>query len=163
MDNQVWDNLRAIRKQQNKSLEKVALDLGMDASSLSRIETKNSPNVSFEKIYELSRYYNVSLEKLVSENINEENLIDEESDEIIISESELPYYRVIREAKKEGLSPEETKTIINLFKKISAAAQSADIKDQYYKLAYKAKSNGVPEDKFKNMVEYMIKNEELVN
>jgi len=163
MNNQVWDNLRAIRKKQNKSLEEVAADVGIDSSSLSRIETKNSPNVSFEKIYELSRYYNVSLEKLVSENINEENLIDEESDEIIISESELPYYRVIREAKKEGLSPEETKTIINLFKKISAAAQSADIKDQYYKLAYKAKSNGVPEDKFKNMVEYMIKNEELVN
>ena len=163
MDNQVWDNLRAIRKQQNKSLEKVALDLGMDASSLSRIETKNSPNVSFEKIYELSKYYNVSLDSLVSGDIEGENYIDEESDKIVVSKNELPYYRVVQEAKSEGLSPEETKTIIDLFRKISAAAHSADLKDQYYKLAYKAKSNGVSEDKFKNMVEYLIRDEEIAD
>lgn len=163
MNNQVWDNLRAIRKKQNKSLEEVAAAVEIDASSLSRIETKNSPNVSFEKIYELSRYYNVSLEELVSGDIKKENIIDEEPDKIVVSKNEIPYYRVVQEAKKEGLSPEETKTIIDLFRKISAAAQSADIKDQYYQIAYKAKSNGVSEDKFKNMVEYLIKNEELAD
>jgi len=161
MNNQVWDNLRAIRKKQNKSLESVAKDLGMAASGLSRIETKNSPNVSFEKIYELSRYYNVSLEKLVSGDIKRENIIDEEPDEIVISKNELPYYRVVQEAKSEGLTAEEAKIIISLFKKIAAAAQAGNTQDTYSKIAYRAKDAGLSESKFQNMVEYLIKNEEL--
>lgn len=163
MNDQIWDNLRAIRKKQNRSLESVAEDLEMDASSLSRIETKNSPNVSFEKIYELSKYYNVSLDRLASGDIEEENFIDEEPDKIVVSKNELPYYRVVQEAKNEGLTAEETKTIINLFKKIAAVAQAGNIRDEYCKLANKAKSNGVSKDKFKNMIEYMIKNEELAD
>ncbi len=61
------------------------------------------------------------------------------------------------------MSPDEAKIIINLFRKISAAAKSADIKDDYCKYAFKAKSSGVSEDKFKNMVEYLIKGEELAD
>jgi transcriptional regulator with XRE-family HTH domain len=135
----------------------------MDASSLSRIETKNSPNVSFEKIYELSRYYNVSLDKLVSGDIEEENFIEEEPDKIVVSKNELPYYRVVQEAKSEGLSPEETKFIIKLFRKITGEIQGRNIADEYMKTAYMAKSQGVSESKFKNMVEYLIKNEELAD
>ena len=161
MNDQIWDNLRAIRKKQNRSLESVAEDLEMDASSLSRIETKNSPNVSLEKIYELSKYYNVSLDRLVSGDIEEENFIDEEPEKIVVSKNELPYYRVIQEAKSEGLSPEETKTIISLFKKIAATAQAGNTQDTYSKIAYKAKDAGLSESKFQNMVEYLIKNEEL--
>jgi len=161
MNNQIWDNLRAVRKQQNKSLEEVAEALEMDASSLSRIETKKSQNVSFEKIYELSRYYNVSLEKLVSGDIKRENIIDEEPDEIVISKNELPYYRVVQEAKSEGLTAEEAKIIISLFKKIAAAAQAGNTQDTYSKIAYRAKDAGLSESKFQNMVEYLIKNEEL--
>jgi transcriptional regulator with XRE-family HTH domain len=163
MNNRVWDNLRAIRKKQNKSLEEVAAAVEIDASSLSRIETKNSPNVSFEKIYELSRYYNVSLDRLVSGDIEGENFIEKDQDKIVVSKNELPYYRVVQAAKSEGLSPEETEVIINLFKKIAAVAQAGNIRDEYCKLANKAKANGVSEFKFKNMVEYLIKNEELVD
>lgn len=163
MNDQIWDNLRAIRKKQNRSLESVAEDLEMDASSLSRIETKNSPNVSFEKIYELSKYYNVSLDNLVSGDINDENIIDKEQDKIIISKNELPYYRVIQEAQKNGLSVKETKFIIKLFRKITGEIQGRNIADEYMKTAYMAKSHGVSESKFQNMVEYLIKNEELAD
>ena len=160
MNNQVWDNLRAIRKQQNKSLEEVAAAVEMDASSLSRIETKNSPNVSFEKIYELSRYYNVSLEKLVSGDINSENIIDEEPDQIVVSKNELPYYRVVRAAIKEGLTVQQTRELISLFRKITSEIKRRNIPDEYCKQALKAKGEGISKSEFKSMVDILIQNRE---
>lgn len=161
MNNLIFENLRFIRKKQGKSLEEVASSIGIDISSLSRIETKKSPNVSFETIFNLSRYYNISLEKLVAEDINDDDLIDEESEKIIISEEELPYYEIIETAKKENFTVKETKAIMDLFKKISAAAQANNSQDEFSKLAFKAKANGVSEEKFQNMIDFLIKNEEL--
>lgn len=161
MNNQIFENLRAIRKKQGKSLEEVSSSIGIDISSLSRVETKKSPNVSFETIYNLSRYYDISLEKLVAGDINRDHFIDEEAEEIIISKEELPYYQVVKEAKKEGLSPKETKVIIDLFRKISCAAQISNVQDEFVQLAYRVKSTGISKEKFKYMIEFLIKNEEL--
>lgn len=161
MDKQIWSNFKKVRKRKGESLEKVGKAIGINSSSLSRIENSKSPNVSFSTIYDLSRYYDISIEKLISGDIEEkEELISDNPDEIIVSEKELPYYRVAKEAKNEGLSVDETRTIIQLFKKISATAQAANARDQYSKIAFRAKSNGISEEKFKNMVDFMIRNEE---
>ena len=163
MNNEMWSNLRKIRKKQNKSLEEVAEEVGLNASSLSRIETGKSAGVSFKTIYDLSRYYGVTLEKIVSEKIEDEEKVSNDQKKIVISQDELPYYRVVQEAKNEGLTAEETKTIISMFKRIAAVAQAGNIRDEYCKLANKAKANGVSEFKFQNMVEYLITNERLEN
>ncbi|PTV94441.1 transcriptional regulator with XRE-family HTH domain [Halanaerobium saccharolyticum] len=163
MDNQIWENLRKIRKNKNKSLKEVSNSIGINTSSLSRIETGNSPSVSFETIYNLADYYNVSLEKLATSNINEENLSDKDTDEITISREEMPYYSLAIEAKKEGLSVEDTKNLILLFRKITSEIQRRNIKDKYFDLALKAKGNGISEAEFSSMVDIMIKNKENDN
>jgi len=161
LDNQIWSNFKKIRKKRGESLEQVASAIGINSSSLSRIENGKSPNVSFSTIYDLSRYYDISIEKLISGDIGEkEELTSDNNDEIIVSEKELPYYRVVLAATNEGLSPEETQTIINLFRKISAAAQAANERDEFAKLAFKAKSRGLSIEKFQNMIDFMVKNEE---
>jgi len=156
MDNQIWENLRKIRKNKNKSLKEVSNSIGINTSSLSRIETGNSPSVSFETIYNLADYYNVSLEKLATSNINEENLSDKDTDEITISREEMPYYSLAIEAKKEGLSVEDTKNLILLFRKITSEIQRRNIKDKYFDLALKAKGNGISEAEFSSMVDILI-------
>lgn len=162
MDKQIWSNFKKIRNKKGLSLKQVAKQIGINSSSLSRIENGKNPNVSFSTIYDLSRYYEVGLEKILSGDIDEEEdstLQNEE--ENIITKKELPYYRVAKEAKNKGLSVDETRTIIQLFKKISATAQAANVQDEYSKIAYMAKSNGISEEKFKNMVDFMIRNEEV--
>jgi len=161
LDNQIWSNFKKIRKKRGESLEQVASAIGINSSSLSRIENSKSPNVSFSTIYDLSRYYDIGIEKLISGDIEEkEELTSDKPDEIIVSEKDLPYYRVVLAAKNEGLSVVDTKTIIKLFKKISAAAQAANERDEFAKLAFRAKSSGLSREKFKNMVDFLIKNEE---
>ena len=139
-------------------IDKRAVAIGINSSSLSRIENRKNPNVSFSTIYDLSRYYDLSLEKILSGDIEEHKSYN--SDKIIVSEKELPYYRVVLAAKNEGLSVVDTRTIIKLFKKISATAQAANARDQYSKNAFRAKSHGISEEKFKNMVDFLIRNEE---
>lgn len=161
MDKQIWSNFKKIRKRKGESLEKVGKAIGINSSSLSRIENAKSPNVSFSTMLNLSRYYEVGLEKIISGDIEkDEDSTAQNEEENIITKKELPYYRVAKEAKNEGLSVDETRTIIQLFTKISATAQAANARDQYSKIAFRAKSNGISEEKFKNMVDFMIRNEE---
>jgi transcriptional regulator with XRE-family HTH domain len=157
VNNEIWSNLRKVRKSQNKSLEDVAENVGLNTSSLSRIETGNSTSVSFKKIYDLSRYYNVSLEKLATGSIEEKNLYDKDSDGITVSKEEMPYYSLAIEAKKEGLSVKDTKNLILLFKRITSEIQRRNIQDEYYNQALKAKGNGISEAEFSSMVDILIK------
>jgi transcriptional regulator with XRE-family HTH domain len=162
MDNQIWENLRLLRKDKNKSLKDVSEDLGIDLSYLSRLERGENKNVSFEKIYNLASYYNVTIEQLVNNDLNNFDLSNYDQNiykENLIQKEDIHYIKLIKAAKSENISPSEAEVIIKLFKKISATAHSSNIKDEYSKYAYKAKESGVSKEKFKNMIEFLIKNE----
>ncbi|PTX14826.1 Transcriptional regulator, contains XRE-family HTH domain [Halanaerobium congolense] len=162
MDNQIWENLRLLRKDKNKSLKDVSEDLGIDLSYLSRLERGENKNVSFEKIYNLASYYNVTIEQLVNNDLNNFDLSNYDKNiykENLIQKEDIHYIKLIKAAKSENISPSEAEVIIKLFKKISATAHSSNIKDEYSKYAYKAKESGVSKEKFKNMIEFLIKNE----
>jgi len=163
MDNRIWTNLRVLRKYNNKALKEVSEELGIDSSYLSRLERGENKNVSFEKIYNLASYYDVTIEQLVNEDLNNKDLNHYDKNdykENFIQREDIHYIKLIKAAKSENITPSEAEIIITLFKKISAAAQSSNIKDEYYKYAYKAKANGVSKEKFQNMIDFLIKNEE---
>jgi transcriptional regulator with XRE-family HTH domain len=160
MEDQIWRNLRIIRKEiKKKSLQEIADQLKIDPGYLSKVERGMIQNASFEKIYELAELYEISLEDLVNQDFS--NVDYKESEKIVVDEENIAYYELGLYAKKEGITVEEAKTIINLFKKISAASQAANLKDEYYSLAAKAKANGVSEEKFSNMIDYLIRDEEI--
>jgi transcriptional regulator with XRE-family HTH domain len=158
--NHIWANLKKIRNEKNESLERVSRKIGIAPSSLSRLENGKSPNVSFSTIYDLSRYYNVSLEKIISGNMESEGSILGTTKEVKVSEGELPYYQVAKNAKKEGLTVQQTQELISLFRKITSEIQRKNIPDEYCNLAMKAKGHGISKSEFKSMVDILIQNKE---
>jgi transcriptional regulator with XRE-family HTH domain len=158
LNDRIWANLKKIRNDKNKSLEEVATEIGINPSSLSRIENSKSPNVSFSTIYDLCSYYNVSLEKITSENMGSEEFIPDKTERVIVSDEELPYYKVAKAAKNEGLTVKQTRELILLFKKITSEIKRSNISDEYCSLALKAKGHGISRSEFKSMVDILIHN-----
>lgn len=159
MNNQIWNNLREIRKSKGLSLEQVAKEINIAPSSLSRLENSKSPNVSFKTIFDLSRYYDISLEKIISGKIEEnKDFIYDNTEEITVSEEERPYYNMAMEARNEGLTVQQTRELISLFKKITSEIQRRNIPDEYCSLALKAKGHGISRSEFKSMVDILINN-----
>jgi transcriptional regulator with XRE-family HTH domain len=142
------------------SLEEVAREIEIAPSSLSRLENGKSPNVSFSTIYDLCSYYNVSLEKIVSEDMESEEYIPDNTEKVTVSEEEMPYYQVAKEARDEGLTVQQTRELILLFKKITSEIQRRNIPDEYCSLALKAKGYGISKSEFKSMVDILIQNKE---
>ncbi|PTX14752.1 DNA-binding transcriptional regulator, XRE family [Halanaerobium congolense] len=160
MNDHIWANLKKIRNEKNMSLEEVAREIEIAPSSLSRLENGKSPNVSFSTIYDLCSYYNVSLEKIVSEDMESEEYIPDNTEKVTVSEEEMPYYQVAKEARDEGLTVQQTRELILLFKKITSEIQRRNIPDEYCSLALKAKGYGISKSEFKSMVDILIQNKE---
>jgi len=160
LNDHIWANLKKIRNEKNMSLEEVAREIEIAPSSLSRLENGKSPNVSFSTIYDLCSYYNVSLEKIVSEDMESEEYIPDNTEKVTVSEEEMPYYQVAKEARDEGLTVQQTRELILLFKKITSEIQRRNIPDEYCSLALKAKGYGISKSEFKSMVDILIQNKE---
>lgn len=160
LNDHIWANLKKIRNEKNLSLEKVAKEIEIAPSSLSRLENGKSPNVSFSTVSKLTDFYNVSLEKITSRNMESNEYISDNTEKITVSEEEIPYYKVAMEAKKEGLTVNQTQEIILLFKKITSEIQRRNIPDEYCNLALKLKGAGISRSEFRSFVDIIIKNKE---
>jgi len=160
LNDHIWANLKKIRNEKNMSLEEISREIGIAPSSLSRLENGKSPNVSFSTIYNLCSYYNVSLERIVSEDMESEEYIPDNTEKVTVSEEEMPYYKVVMEAKKEGLTVNQTQEIISLFKKITSEIQRRNIPDDYCNLALKLKGAGISRSEFRSIVDILIQNKD---
>ncbi len=82
------DNIKYLRTKKGISQQALANKVGIDRSTISRIET-NEIETTIDNALKIADYFNVSIKDLTTKDLTKENLIDDDIDVLLSAYKEL--------------------------------------------------------------------------